>query len=45
MIPSNRTLEVGAEQVEEESRLAEMSEQCPVAEDPFAASIPSVEIL
>jgi hypothetical protein len=43
MIPSNRTLEVGDEQVEKESRFTVTSEQRPVADDPFADSIPSVE--
>ena len=45
MTPSNRTLEAGDEHVEKEFRCRVTSEQFPVADDPFAASTPSVEKL
>ena len=45
MTPSNRRLEAGDEHVDKAFRFRVTSEQCPVADDPFAASTPSVEKL
>ena len=45
MTPSNRTLEAGDEHIELPFRRRVTSEQCPVADDPFAACTPSVEKL
>ena len=42
MFPSNRTLEVGAVQVDVPSPLTVTFEQCAVAEDPFTDSVSAV---